>query len=85
MADHNDCASIFSQHLLQKIEGFQIEIIGGFIQNQKVGRPCQFPRQNQSRPFAARENRYRCSRLFRAKQEIPHISHHMFGFTVDGD
>ena len=66
MADHQRGAGIIAHHLFQQIESFQIQIVGGFVQHQKIGRQREQLGQQQPRPLAARQNLDRRARLRRA-------------------
>ena len=55
MADHHHGARVVGEHLLQKIERLEIEIVGRLVEDEEVGGPRQGPRQHQPAAFAARE------------------------------
>ena len=75
MADEDDRARIIRDHLLQKIQSFQIQIVGGFVQHQEVGGLGQRPRQHQPPALAARKNLDRRAGLLGREQEILEIAH----------
>jgi hypothetical protein len=56
MADEKHRAGIIADHLFQHVERFEIEIIGGLVEHQNVGRLRQRPRQHQPAALAAGEN-----------------------------
>ena len=48
MADQNDRAFEFQQDLFEQLEGFDIKIVGGFIEDEQIGRPGEEARQNRA-------------------------------------
>ena len=45
MAHHQRGARIIAHHFFQEIQRFQIQIVGGFVQHQEVGRNGEEPGQ----------------------------------------
>ena len=56
MADQDYGAFVVTEHFLEHVKRFEIEIVGRLVQNQKVGGLCQRARQHQSAAFAAGEH-----------------------------
>ena len=52
MADDKQCAGIIAQHILEKIKGFKVEIVGRFVQNKQVRGGCEGDSQQKARAFA---------------------------------
>ncbi len=67
MADNQQGPFVVAEHFLQKIERFEIEIVGRLVENEEIGGPRQDPREHEPSAFAAREPPDRRARLFRAE------------------
>ena len=48
MADDQHRAVIIGDDFLQQIERFEVEIVGRFVEHQKVRRPRKFAREQQA-------------------------------------
>ena len=55
MADQEHGAGIVAEHLLQHVEGLQIEVVGRLVQHQQVGGLRQRAGQHQAAALAAGE------------------------------
>ena len=75
MADQQHCAFVTGEHLLQQIEGVEVEVIGRLVQDQQVARPREEPRKQEARPLAARQARDRHQGLAFVEQEFAQIRH----------
>ncbi len=63
MADHQQTAGPTLQLLIQSLSVLTIEMIGGFIQYQKVGFRQKSAHQSYAHGFATTERRSRCRRI----------------------
>ena len=82
---HQQGALIFQELLFEQLQGLQIEIVGGLVEHQQVGRPGQQTRQQQAVALAAGEGRHRLARPLGTEQKILEIAHHMAGAAAHGD
>ena len=55
VADDQDGAFIVRDDFLQEVERLEVEVVGRLVEDQQVRFPCEFAREQQPRPFAARE------------------------------
>ena len=83
MAHHQNCARIIRDHLFQKIQRLQIQIVGRLVQNQQVRRRGQHLRQQQPRAFATGQHLHRRTRLRRREEKIFQIARHMARLAAD--
>ena len=56
MADDNDGAGIVGNHFLEQVEGFEVEVVGGFVQHQEVAGFGQGDGKGEAAAFAAGEH-----------------------------
>ena len=56
MADQDYGAFVVTEHFLEHVKRFEIEVVGRLVQNEKVGGLCQRARQHQSPALAAGEH-----------------------------
>ncbi|MOA59146.1 hypothetical protein D3C78_1836930 [compost metagenome] len=54
VADKQHRAGVFLQQFFQKLQRFDVEVVGGFVQHQHVCRAGEQAGQQQARAFAAR-------------------------------
>ena len=66
--------AIVRQHFLQKIEGFEVEIVRRLVEHQQIRRPRQGSRQHQPAALAAREGIGPACAPARARTENPSCS-----------
>ena len=85
MADQKNRARIVTKQILQQIQCLDIEIIGRFVQDQKIAFARHDFGKHQPRPLAPREGAHRRARLRLVKQEIFEIAHHMAGAAAHHD
>ena len=83
MADQKHRAGIIGDHLLKQIQCFQIEIVGRFVEHQKIGGLRQRLRKQQARAFAPRKYAYRRLCLFRQEEKVLHVTDDMAGLAAD--
>jgi len=74
---------VFVQNLLQKVKRIHVQIVGRFVQYQKIGGLSQRDGQHQTVFFAAGKRRNRTLRLIGTKQKVFQISHYMTVRTAD--
>ena len=67
MADQNDRAFEFQQDFFKQLEGFDIKIVGGFIEDEQIGRPGEEARQNRPIDLPAGQGFDRGSDAIRGK------------------
>ncbi|GMA73839.1 hypothetical protein GCM10025880_02560 [Methylorubrum aminovorans] len=77
MADQNQGAGIVAEHLLQQVEGLEVEVVGGLVEHEEVGGLGERPRDQQAVALAAREHAHRGARLFGAEKEVLEIADHV--------
>ncbi len=85
MADEQHGAGVVADHVLQHVQRFEIEIVGGFVQHQHVRGLCQHLRQHQAAALAAGQLAERRAGLFGAEQEILHVADHVPRLAADHD
>jgi hypothetical protein len=73
VAHQQDGAVVIVQHLLQQIEGVEIEIVGGLVHDQEIAGCGEEAGEQQPRPLAAREPRDRHQGLALVEEEIAEI------------
>ena len=56
MGDEKDGAPVLPDHLLERFDGRHIQIIGGLVQEKKIGRGAEELGKGQLDPFAAAED-----------------------------
>jgi hypothetical protein len=61
MADNQRGARIIGNHLFQQIQGFQVQVVGRFVQHQEVGRRGEHLGQQQPRALATRQHLDGCA------------------------
>ena len=83
MADQKDRARVLAQQLLKQIEGLDVEVVGGFVQDQHVGGLGKQPSQQQPVALPATERAHRGIGARWGKQEILHVADDVFAATVD--
>ncbi len=66
MADQKGGAGIVGDHFLQQVQGLQIEVVGGLVQYQEIGRHGEQLGEQEPRPLAAGKHLDRSARLLRA-------------------
>ena len=79
MADQKDRAVVIVQEFLQQIKRFDVQIVGRFVQHQKIAFPRHQFGEQQARLFPTRKGAHRCACLGVFKQKFLQIPHHMFG------
>ena len=72
------------QHLLQKVQRLEIEIVGGLVEDQQVGGFGQGAGEHDTAPFTARQRADRCADLGWIEQKVFKITCDMSGRAADG-
>ena len=75
----------FDQDIFQQLQGFDVQIIGGFVQNQHVSRLTEDFCQNCPILFSATERLRGCAHTLWCKQEVTEIADGVFSLAVDLD
>ena len=83
MAHEKQGAGVAREHLLEEVERFEVEVVGGLVQHEKVGRTHQGTRDHQPATLAARQRLHRGARLLRFEQEILHVACDVARLPVD--
>ena len=69
MGDEHERTGELGQALFEHVQGGDVEVVGGLVQEQDVGRPEHQPGQQDARLLAAGETLHRRFQLIRAKEE----------------
>ncbi len=77
MAHQKNRAVVIGQHLLQQIQGIEIEIVGGLVHDQQIAGLGEQAGEQEARPLAAREPRDGHQGLALVEQEFAQVPHHM--------
>jgi len=77
MADQQHRARVLVQKLLQKVERFDIKVVGRLVEHQQIAFARHQPGQKQPRLFTPRQRAHRPPRLPLVEQEILEIAHDM--------
>ena len=85
VAHQEDGARVFGKHVLQEIEGFEVEVVGGFVEDEEVAGPCHGAGKKEAAAFAAGEDADGGSGLFGLEQEILHVADDVAAFGADLD
>src|SRR6185437_12378214 len=83
VADDDDGAGIVAQHLLQQVEGFEVEVVGGLVEDEDITGQRQEARKAQAAAFAARQFFDRGAGLLGREQEVLHVAHDVLGHAID--
>src|SRR3954471_15870500 len=68
-------AGIVLQRRLEQLERFDVEVVGGFVENQHVGGLREKPRQQKPVSLAAREHAHRRGRAPRREEKVGEVAH----------
>ena len=74
---------MIGQHLLEQVQGLDVEVVGGLVEDQEVGGLGQDLGEQQTVALAAGERLDRLAGLLVAKQEVAQIAHHVAREAVD--
>ena len=85
MADQQQRAGIFAQQFFQQLQRFHVQVVGGFVHHQQVGRLCEQLRQQQAVALAAGQAGDRRARAFGREQEILQVADGVLLLAVDLD
>ena len=85
MADQQQRARVGLQHALQQVDGFEVEVVGGFVQHQQVGRAGEQPGQQQAVALATRQGTHGGTGAVGREQEVLQIADDVATIAVDLD
>ena len=85
MADQQQRARVGLQHALQQVDGFQVQVVGGLVQHQQVGRAGKQARQQQAVALTARQGAHRRVGAVGREQEVLQIAHDVAARAIDLD
>ncbi|MNZ98110.1 hypothetical protein D3C78_1173850 [compost metagenome] len=85
VADHQYGALEDEQDFFQQLQGFHIEVVGRFVEDQQVGRFAEQLGQQQAGALAARQRLHRRARTLRREQEIAEVAEDVAILPIDGD
>ena len=85
MADQEQRAGVILQQLFEQFEGFDVEVVGGLIEYQHIGRTAEQAREQKTVALTARERFHQRPDPLRRKQKIAQITDDVFSRTIDLD
>ena len=85
MADHQHSAFEGQQHFFEQLQGFNVQIVGRFVEDQQVRRLAEQLGQQQARTLTTRQRLDRRAGALRAEQEIAQVAENVAALTVDVD
>ena len=85
MADQKHGAVELGQELFEQLQGFDVEVVGRFIEHQHVGRARKQPRQQQPVALATRQGADGRTGARRGKQKIAQVAAHVDAARADLD
>ena len=85
MADEQQRARPFDELRLEKLECFEVEIVGRLVEHQDVRRSREQPREQQPVALAARQRLHRRSGALGREEKVAQVSVDMTRLAVDGD
>src|SRR5690606_30537128 len=83
VADQEQRAVVGVEQLLEQIEGLDVEVVGGLVQHQHVGRTREQARQQQAVALATGERLDRRARALRREQEVAEIADDVLLLAAD--
>ena len=85
MADQQHRALVIEEQLFQQFQGFHVEIVGRFIQNEQIGRAGEQFGQQQAIFFPTGQDPDRRPRPLRGKEKILQVTINMAWLAIDDD
>ena len=85
MADQEQRAFVGLQQLFEQFEGFDVEVVGRFVENQHVGRLGEQAGEQQAVALAAGQRTDRRPRPFRREQEVFEVADDVLAGAADLD
>src|SRR5471032_996944 len=85
VADHQYRALERQQHFLEQFEGFNVQVVGRFVEDQQVSWLAEQLGQQQTRTLATRQGLDRGPGTLRAEQEVTQIAEYVTALTIDVD
>ena len=82
MAHQDQRALVVAEHLLEEVEGLQVEVVGRLVEDQEVRRLGECAGDQQPVALAARQDRDGGPGLFRAEQEVLKVADHVTALPV---
>ena len=83
MADQKNSSVVLKEQAFEQLKGVDVEVIGGLIKHQEVGRSREQTGQQESVSLAAREAADWRSCPFGRKQEVAQVAFHVLAHPVD--
>ena len=83
MTDQEQGAGIFGEQFLEQFQGFDIEVVGRFVQHQHIGRFGEQAGQQQTVTLTTGQRTDRRTGTLRREQEIFQIADHMLLGATD--
>ena len=85
MTDEEQGAIVFEQEVFEDFEGFDIEVVGGLVEDEQVGGLGEETREQQTIALAAREGADGRAGTFTREKKIFEIAHEIARASVDRD
>ena len=85
MADEEQRARIGGEHLLEEVEGLEVEVVGRLVEDEEVGRAGERAGEHQPSALAAGERLHRRPRLLGAEEEVLHVADDVARLAADDD
>ena len=83
VAHQNHGAGVVFKRLFKEFERIDVQIVGGFVEHQKVGGQSKKTREQEAIALTARKVGNRNFRAMRSKQEVTEIAHDMLFYAGD--
>ena len=85
MTDEQERAVVFEQKVFEDFEGFNIEVVGGLVEDEQVGGLGEETREEQPVALAAREGADGRAGTFTREKKIFEITHEIARASIDSD
>ena len=85
MTDEEQGAVVFEQEVFEDFEGFDVEVVGGLVEDEQVGGLGEETREQQTIALAAREGADGRAGTFTREKKIFEIAHEIARASVDRD
>ena len=84
MAHHDDGARVFREELLEQFQRLHVEIVGGFVHDEQVGRLCEQAGQEQPVLFSAGKRVHGNAKPSGSEEKVGEVARHVALLPVDG-